>query len=67
VSPSKGYSGLAAPLTLRLEAYAKLSGLLEIDRRRVTLPDVERLMEASLFNPGYLHLGRDGRHLDAND
>ena len=42
-------------------------GLLEMEKRRVTLPDLERLMDASMFNATYLHLDREGRHLDAND
>jgi CRP-like cAMP-binding protein len=41
-------------------------GLLELQARRVTLPDLDRLMGVSLFNPDYLHLGHEGRHLDAN-
>lgn len=41
-------------------------GLLELQGRRATLPDLERLKDVSLFNPDYLHLDREGRHLDAN-
>lgn len=42
-------------------------GLLEMERRRATLPDLDRLIDASMFNAAYLHLDREGRHLDAND
>lgn len=42
-------------------------GLVEIRKRRLSIPDLDALMAACLFNPNYLHLGREGRHLDAND
>ena len=42
-------------------------GLVELQGRVLRVPDLSALMEASLFNPNYLHLDRDGRHLDAND
>jgi CRP-like cAMP-binding protein len=41
--------------------------LVEVDGKRLLIPDLERLMEAGHFNPNYLHLDREGRHLDAND
>jgi hypothetical protein len=41
-------------------------GLLQLQGRRATIPDLQRLIDASLFNPDYLHLGREGRHLDTN-
>jgi hypothetical protein len=27
---------------------------------------MERMMDISMFNPNYLHLDHEGRHLDAN-
>jgi CRP-like cAMP-binding protein len=42
-------------------------GLVELERKRLRLPDLEALMDASGFNPNYLHLDHEGRHLDAND
>lgn len=41
--------------------------MVEIDRRRLTIPNLTRLMEASMFNPNYLHLEREGASLDANE
>lgn len=35
--------------------------------RKLTIPDLELLQQVSLFNPNYLHLNHEGRHLDAND
>jgi CRP-like cAMP-binding protein len=45
----------------------RADGLLELERRRATLLDLERLMDVTMFNPAYLHLDHEGRHLDAND
>ena len=33
----------------------------------LTVPSLERLMNAGLFNPNYLHMEREGNQLDAND
>ena len=40
--------------------------LLTLKGRRLTIPDLDALMAAGLFNPNYLHLDRDGRQFDAN-
>jgi CRP-like cAMP-binding protein len=42
-------------------------GLIELANRRLTIPDLDSLMRAAMFNPDYLHLDHEGRHLDAND
>lgn len=42
------------------------AGLLSLARRQLTIPDLGALMSAGLFNPNYLHLEQEGRHLDAN-
>lgn len=44
----------------------RAEGLIELERRTLTIPDLKALMQRALFNPNYLHLGREGRHLDAN-
>ena len=41
-------------------------GLIELERKQLHISDMERMMDASMFNPNYLHLDREGRHLDAN-
>ena len=40
--------------------------LIELERRRLTIPNLQQLMDAAMFNPNYLHLGHEGQHLDAN-
>jgi len=42
-------------------------GLIELRARRLRILDFERLMRLAMFNPNYLHLDHEGRHLDAND
>jgi CRP-like cAMP-binding protein len=45
----------------------RTAGIIELKARRLTILDMSGLMQASLFNPNYLHLGHEGRHLDANE
>ena len=40
--------------------------LIELERKRLHIPDIERLMDVAMFKPNYLHLDHEGRHLDAN-
>lgn len=40
--------------------------LIELERKQLQILNLERLMEVSMFNPDYLHLEHEGRHLDAN-
>ena len=42
-------------------------GLIVLQGRTLTVPDMDRLKNAGLFNSNYLHLDHEGRHLDAND
>jgi len=39
-------------------------GLIDLRNRRLTVHHLHRLMEVALFNPNYLHLDNEGRHLD---
>ena len=41
-------------------------GLIELAHKRLTIPNLDKLMGASMFNPNYLHLDHEGAHLDAN-
>jgi CRP-like cAMP-binding protein len=43
------------------------SGLIALKGRILTIPDLERLQEISLFSAAYLHLDHEGRSLDANE
>jgi CRP-like cAMP-binding protein len=40
-------------------------GLIVMKGKTLTVPSLERLMNAGLFNPNYLHMEREGRQLDA--
>jgi CRP-like cAMP-binding protein len=42
-------------------------GLIILKGKRLTILDMDRLQRVALFNPNYLHLGREGAHLNAND
>jgi CRP-like cAMP-binding protein len=42
-------------------------GLISLRGRELTIHRLEALQRAVQFNPNYLHLGREGRHLDANE
>ena len=42
-------------------------GLIRLQNRELTILDLEALKAVAMFNPNYLHLDREGRHLDAND
>ena len=41
-------------------------GLIELERKRLQILDLTRMMDIAMFNPLYLHLDHEGRHLDAN-
>ncbi|WP_407176109.1 Crp/Fnr family transcriptional regulator [Bradyrhizobium sp. STM 3562] len=43
------------------------TGLIVLKGKTLVVPNLERLMNAGLFNANYLHLEREGRQLDAND
>ena len=42
-------------------------GLVELRAKKLTILDLDRLKQMSLFNENYLHLDHEGRQLDAND
>ncbi|GJD41129.1 MULTISPECIES: Crp/Fnr family transcriptional regulator [Methylobacterium] len=42
------------------------AGLIVLKGGRLTIPDFDALQRASLFNPNYLHIDREGRHFDAD-
>jgi DNA-binding transcriptional regulator LsrR (DeoR family) len=41
--------------------------LIVLKGKCLTVPSLERLMNAGLFNANYLHMEREGRQLDANE
>lgn len=60
-------TGLTAVHVNRTLQELRRDGLIELHNRRLSIADLDRLKAVSLFNPNYLHLDREGRHLDAND
>jgi CRP-like cAMP-binding protein len=59
-------TGLTAVHVNRMLQELRSDGLLELERKRLFIPDVEALKSAAMFNPNYLHLDHEGRSLDAN-
>jgi CRP-like cAMP-binding protein len=59
-------TGLTAVHVNRTLQELRRDGLIELERRRLTVPDMQRLMDAAMFNANYLHLDHEGRHLDAD-
>ena len=59
-------TGLTAVHVNRTLQELRRDKLIELERRRLTIPDLQRLMDAAMFNANYLHLDHEGRHLDAN-
>jgi len=41
--------------------------LIVLKGKSLTVPNLDRLMNAGLFNPNYLHMDHEGRHLDSNE
>lgn len=60
-------TGLTPVHVNRILGDLRREGLIELSRKRLTIPDMGKLKLAALFNPNYLHLNHEGRHLDAND
>jgi CRP-like cAMP-binding protein len=60
-------TGLTAVHVNRTLQELRRDGLIELDRKQLRILDLKRLMDVSMFNPNYLHLDHEGRHLDAND
>jgi CRP-like cAMP-binding protein len=59
-------TGLSAVHVNRTLQQLRAEELIVLRERTLSIPDLDALMEAALFDPGYLHLGHEGRHLDAN-
>ncbi|GJE44020.1 hypothetical protein AEGHOMDF_3206 [Methylobacterium soli] len=59
-------TGLSNVHVNRVLQEMRISGLVVLKGKHLTVPDLEALQRVSLFNVNYLHLDREGRHLDAN-
>ena len=60
-------TGLTAVHVNRTLQELRKSGLIELQSKRLRIPEMKALKDAALFNDNYLHLNREGAHLDAND
>lgn len=59
-------TGLTAVHVNRMLQELRRDGLIDLERKQLHIIDVPRMMDVSMFNPNYLHLDHEGRHLDAN-
>jgi CRP-like cAMP-binding protein len=59
-------TGLTSVHVNRTLQELRRDGLIELDRRQLHILDLDRMVDAAMFNPNYLHLDHEGRHLDAN-
>jgi CRP-like cAMP-binding protein len=60
-------TGLTAVHVNRTLQELRRDRLIELERKQLHILDLTRLMDVTMFNPNYLHLDREGRHLDANE
>jgi CRP-like cAMP-binding protein len=60
-------TGLTSVHVNRTVQDLRRDGLIELQQRRLTIPDLAALRNVCMFNPNYLHLNHEGAHLDAND
>ena len=59
--------GMTAVHVNRMMQELRGGRLLDLSGTRLTILDREALTRTAQFNPNYLHLQREGRHLDANN
>ena len=59
-------TGLTSVHVNRTLQELRRDGLIELERKQLQILDMPRLMDVAMFNPNYLHLDHEGRHLDAN-
>lgn len=60
-------SGLSVVHVNRTLQELRQAGLIRLADRKLTILDLDRLKRTAFFDSNYLHLERDGAHLDAND
>jgi CRP-like cAMP-binding protein len=60
-------TGLTAVHVNRTLQELRRDRLIELDRKQLQILDLDRMIDVSMFNSNYLHLDREGRHLDANE
>jgi CRP-like cAMP-binding protein len=60
-------TGLTAVHVNRTLQELRRDGLIILEHKRLTIPDIKRLMDAAMFNPNYLRLEHEKRHLDVDN
>ena len=60
-------TGLTSVHVNRTLQELRRQALVELHGKRLSIPDLDALMSVAMFNPNYLHLDREGGHLDANE
>ncbi|RFC63257.1 Crp/Fnr family transcriptional regulator [Mesorhizobium denitrificans] len=60
-------TGLSTVHVNRTLQQMRSAEMITLHNKRLVIHDLDALMRQAMFNPNYLHLGRDGAHLDAND
>jgi hypothetical protein len=60
-------TGLSAVHVNRTLMELRDANLIVLKGKTLTIPDLEALKSAGLFNSNYLHLGREGEELAANE
>ena len=60
-------TGLTAVHVNRTLQELRKDGLIVLERKHLQIPNLRKLMDVAMFNPNYLHLDHEGRHLDANE
>lgn len=60
-------TGLSAVHVNRTLQELRGAKLITLRGKVLTIPDMDALKRAALFNPNYLHLDHEGAHLDANE
>lgn len=60
-------TGLSSVHVNRTLQDLRSSNLISLKGRTLRISDLDALMTTAMFNPNYLHLEREGRHLDANE
>ncbi len=60
-------TGLSAVHVNRTLQELRASSLIVLKDRTLSIPRFDALADVAMFNPNYLHLDHEGRHLDANE
>jgi CRP-like cAMP-binding protein len=60
-------TGMSTVHVNRTLAELREARLIVLKGKQLTIPDLEALKAAAMFNPNYLHLDGDGRDFDANE